>query len=68
MPPPPDRCAAGIGRGMRGCDEPKQKADCDPVLLDGSTASLANELRAIETVYGLPGVRQVASEIEAKEK
>jgi hyperosmotically inducible protein len=38
------------------------------VLLDGSTASLANELRAIETAYGLPGVRQVASEIEAKEK
>jgi hypothetical protein len=38
------------------------------VLLDGSTTSLADELRAIETVYGLPGVGQVASEIEAKEK
>jgi hyperosmotically inducible protein len=38
------------------------------VLLVGSTTSLANEVRAIDTVYGLPGVRQVASEIEAKEK
>ena len=38
------------------------------VLLDGSTTSLANKLRAIETAYGIPGVGQVASEIETKEK
>jgi hyperosmotically inducible protein len=38
------------------------------VFLDGSTTSLANKLRAIETAYGIPGVRQVASEIETKEK
>ena len=38
------------------------------VFLDGSTTSLANELRAIETAYGIPGVRQVASGIETKEK
>ena len=36
------------------------------VFLDGSTASLAFELRAIETTYGVPGVRQVASGIETK--
>jgi hyperosmotically inducible protein len=36
------------------------------VLLDGSTTSLTNELRAIETAYGIPGVWQVASEIEAE--
>jgi osmotically-inducible protein OsmY len=38
------------------------------VFLDGSTTSLAHELRAIETAYGIPGVRQVASGIETKEK
>jgi hyperosmotically inducible protein len=38
------------------------------VFLDGSATSLANKLRAIETAYGIPGVRQVASEIETKEK
>jgi hyperosmotically inducible protein len=38
------------------------------VFLDGSTTSLANKLRAIETVYGIPGVMQVASGIETKEK
>ena len=38
------------------------------VFLDGSTTSLANKLRAIETAYGIPGVRQVASEVETKEK
>jgi hyperosmotically inducible protein len=38
------------------------------VLLDGSTTSLANKVRAIETAYGIPGVGQVASEIETKEK
>ena len=38
------------------------------VFLDGSTPSLASKLRAIETVYGISGVRQVASGIETKEK
>jgi hyperosmotically inducible periplasmic protein len=38
------------------------------VFLDGSTTSLTNKLRAIETAYGIIGVRQVASEIETKEK
>lgn len=38
------------------------------VFLDGSTASLANKLRAIETAYGIPGVRQVASDIKTQEK
>jgi hyperosmotically inducible protein len=38
------------------------------VFLEGSTASLANKLRAIETAYEVPGVRQVASGIETKEK
>jgi len=38
------------------------------VFLDGSTTSLASKLQAIETAYGIPGVRQVASDIETKEK
>jgi hyperosmotically inducible protein len=38
------------------------------VFLDGSTTSLANKLQAIETAYGIPGVRQVASDIETREK
>ena len=38
------------------------------VFLDGSTTSLAAELRAIETAYAIPGVKQVASGIETKEK
>jgi hyperosmotically inducible protein len=38
------------------------------VFLDGSTTSLADELRAIETAYGIPGVWQVASGIETKGK
>ena len=38
------------------------------VFLDGKTTSLANKLRAIETAYGIDGVRQVASDIETKEK
>jgi hyperosmotically inducible protein len=38
------------------------------VFLEGSTASLTGALRAIETAYGIPGVRQVASGIETKEK
>jgi hyperosmotically inducible protein len=38
------------------------------VFLDGSTPSLASALRAIEAAYDIPGVRQVASGIETKEK
>jgi hyperosmotically inducible protein len=38
------------------------------VFLDGSTTSLASTLRAIETAYGTPGVWQVASGVETKEK
>jgi len=38
------------------------------VFLEGSTASLTGALRAIETAYGIPGVRQVAVDIETKEK
>ena len=38
------------------------------VFLDGSAASLASALRAIETAYGIPGVWQVASGVETKEK
>ena len=38
------------------------------VFLDGNTTNLASELRAIETAYGIAGVRQVDSGIETKEK
>jgi hyperosmotically inducible periplasmic protein len=38
------------------------------VMLDGSTTSLANELRAIEAAYAIAGVRQVDSGIETKQK
>ena len=38
------------------------------VILEGSTASLTGALRAIETAYGIPGVRQVSSGIVSKEK
>jgi hyperosmotically inducible periplasmic protein len=38
------------------------------VFLDGSTASPTGALRAIETAYEIPGVRQVASGIETREK
>jgi hyperosmotically inducible protein len=38
------------------------------VLLDGNTPSLDTKLRSIETAYAVPGVRQVASDIETKEK
>ena len=38
------------------------------VFLDGSASSLAAALRAIESVYGIPGVRQVSSGIQAKEQ
>ena len=38
------------------------------VFLDGSASSLTVALRAIEGVYGIPGVRQVSSGIQAKEQ
>jgi len=38
------------------------------VFLDGSTTSLAITLRAIDTAYAIPGVWQVASGIETKER
>jgi len=38
------------------------------VFLEGDTATLANKLRAIEIAYDISGVRQVASDIETKEK
>jgi hyperosmotically inducible protein len=38
------------------------------VFLDGDATSLARKLQAIELTYGVPGVRQVASDIETKEK
>jgi hyperosmotically inducible periplasmic protein len=38
------------------------------VLLDGDAASLDVKLRSIETAYTVPGVRQVASAIETKER
>jgi hyperosmotically inducible protein len=38
------------------------------VFLNGRTTTLAEKLQAIEAVYGVPGVVQVASEIETKEK
>lgn len=39
-----------------------------PVFLDGSASCLAVALRAVESVYGIPGVRQVSSGIQAKEQ
>jgi len=38
------------------------------VFLDGSANSLAAALRAVESVYGIPGVRQVSSGIQHKEQ
>jgi len=38
------------------------------VLLDGNTPSLDSKLRSIETAYDVPGVRQVASDIETHQK
>jgi hyperosmotically inducible protein len=38
------------------------------VLLGGNTTSLRNKLRAIDMAYGIPGVAQVASEVETKEE
>jgi osmotically-inducible protein OsmY len=37
------------------------------VFLGGNATSLENKLRAIEAAYDIPGVRQVASEIETKD-
>jgi hyperosmotically inducible protein len=45
-----------------------ESVDNGLVLLHGSTTSMTDELRAIEAAYDVPGVRQVASKIEAKEK
>jgi hyperosmotically inducible protein len=56
-------------KGDKSLEGIKEKSvDNGLVFLEGSTTSLANKLRAIETAYGIPGVRQVASEIETKEK
>jgi osmotically-inducible protein OsmY len=44
-----------------------KSVDDGVVFLDGTATSLAAKLRAIEAVYGIPGVMQVASGIEAKE-
>ena len=38
------------------------------VFLTGHTVGLAHKLQAIEIAYGIPGVRQVSTEIETKEK
>jgi hyperosmotically inducible periplasmic protein len=38
------------------------------VFLTGSATSLANKLKAVETAYTIAGVRQVATDIETKEK
>jgi hyperosmotically inducible protein len=45
-----------------------ESVDNGLVLLDGTTRTINEELRAIETAYEVPGVRQVASKIETKEK
>jgi hyperosmotically inducible protein len=45
-----------------------ESVDNGLVLLNGGTTSMTTELRAIEAAYDVPGVRQVASKIEAKEK
>jgi hyperosmotically inducible periplasmic protein len=38
------------------------------VFLTGHTVGLAHKLQAIEIAYGTPGVRQVSTDIETKEK
>ena len=38
------------------------------VFLTGHTVGLAHKLQAIEIAYGIPGVRQVSTDIETKEK
>ena len=45
-----------------------ESVDNGLVLLHGSTTSTTDELRAIEAAYDVPGVRQVSSKIETKEK
>jgi hyperosmotically inducible protein len=45
-----------------------ESVDNGLVLLRGSTTSMTEELRAIEAAYDVPGVRQVSSKIETKEK
>ena len=45
-----------------------ESVDNGLVLLHGSTTSMTHELRAIEAAYDVPGVRQVSSKIETKEK
>ena len=45
-----------------------ESVDNGLVLLHGSTPSMTDELRAIEVAYDVPGVRQVSSKIETKEK
>jgi hyperosmotically inducible periplasmic protein len=45
-----------------------ESVDNGLVLLDGSTRTMTEELRAIEAAYDIPGVRQAASKIETKEK
>lgn len=44
-----------------------ESVDNGLVFLNGSTSGLALKLRAIETAYGIVGVRQVAANIETKE-
>ena len=38
------------------------------VFLTGHTVGLAHKLQAVEIAYGIPGVRQVSTDIETKEK
>jgi len=45
-----------------------KSVDNGVVLLDGSTQTLEQKLRAIETAYDCAGVRRVASEIETKDR
>jgi hyperosmotically inducible periplasmic protein len=53
----------------KNLDDIKVKSvDNGLVFLDGSTTTLAYKLRAIELVYAIPGVSQVASGVETKEK
>jgi hyperosmotically inducible protein len=53
----------------KNLDEIKVKSVDDGfVFLDGSASTLSYKLLAIETAYTIPGVRQVASGIETKEK
>jgi hyperosmotically inducible protein len=53
----------------KNLDEIKVKSVDDGfVFLDGSATTLSYKLLAIETAYAIPGVRQVASGIETKEK